>query len=380
MISGGIGTCVLGYADPDVDSAVHAAIDSGTSTHLNCPEEVELADLLCELHPWADMVRYARGGGEATTIAVRIARASTGRDKVAFCGYHGWSDWYLAANLTRSDALDDHLFPGLKPNGVPRGLEGTAIPFHYNRMDELQAIVTGNKGELAAIVMEPVRDEEPVDQFLEKVRALANECGAVLVFDEVTTGWRLTTGGTHLVYGVMPDIAVFAKAISNGYPMAAVIGTEEVMQAAQESFISSTYWSDRIGPVAALATIRKHRELDLSRHLIAMGELVQAGWRTAAERSGVPVHVGGLAPLSHISFGYENAQAVRTLFTQLMLERGFLAAAPFYSTYAHKVGLIEEYLGAVDEVFSMIAAAVSRSEVEAMLNGPVAHSGYWRLE
>src|SRR2546425_1770446 len=153
----GIGACVLGFADPDVDSAVRAAIESGTMTTLNCPEDVELADLLCELHPWADMVRYARGGGEAMAIAIRIARARTGRDKIAFCGYHGWQDWYLSANLANGDALDGHLLPGLEPAGVPRGLAGTALPFGYNKFEELKGIISTHRNDLAAIVMEPVR-------------------------------------------------------------------------------------------------------------------------------------------------------------------------------------------------------------------------------
>src|SRR6266849_4383334 len=143
----GIGACVLGYADPEVDGAVKAAIDAGSASTLNAPEEVELAELLCELHPWADMVRFARAGGEAMMIAVRIARARTRRDKIAFSGYHGWGDWYLAANLADEDALDGQLMPGLDPAGVPRGLKGTALPFHYNRLDELKAIVDANRDE-----------------------------------------------------------------------------------------------------------------------------------------------------------------------------------------------------------------------------------------
>ena len=199
MSYAGIGSCILGYADADVDDAVRAAIDAGSMCTLNAPEEVELADLLCELHPWGDMVRYARCGGEAMAVAVRIARARSGREKVAFCGYHGWHDWYLAANLPQGDALDGHLLPGLAPAGVPASLSGTALPFHYNRLDELERIVAANRGELAAIVMEPVRSTEPLAGFLESVRALADDTGAVLVFDEVTAAFRATTGGIHLV-------------------------------------------------------------------------------------------------------------------------------------------------------------------------------------
>jgi glutamate-1-semialdehyde aminotransferase len=379
MSCNGIGACVLGAGDPDVDSAVRAAIDAGVMCTLNCPEEVELADLLCELHPWADMVRYARGGGEAMVVAVRIARARTRRDRVAFCGYHGWHDWYLAANLAEEKALDGHLLPGLDPAGVPRALRGTALPFHYNRADELEAIVAEHATDLAAIVMEPIRGHDPAPGFLERVRDLATSSGAVLIFDEITAGFRLNTGGAHLLYGVTPDIAVFAKAMSNGYAMAAVIGTANVMQAAQDSFISSTYWTDRIGPAAALATIRKHRRCDVASHLIRIGTLLQDGWRKAAAKCGLSIDVSGIPPLSHFSFSGDQAQAASTLFTQQMLEHGFLAGTSFYATFAHQDEHVSAYLTAVEEVFAEIHRALEAAILPQLLRGPVAHSGFRRL-
>ena len=375
----GIGACVLGFADPDVDDAVRKAINSGTMATLNCPEEVELADLLCELHPWAKMVRYARCGGEAMAVAVRLARASTGRDKVAFCGYHGWHDWYLSANLAEQDVLDGYMFPGLKPAGVPRSLVGTALPFHYNRIDELDKIVSYHRDELAAIVMEPVKNHDPQPGFLERIREIATEIGSVLIFDEISVGFRLNTGGVHLLYGVEPDIAVFAKAISNGYPMAAIIGIERVMKAAQSSFISSTYWTEKIGPTAALATIRKHRQNNVPRHLINVGERIQAGWRAAADHAGLSVSVTGIPPLSYFSFDYDNGQAIRTLFTQIMLEKGFLATSAFYATYAHRDTHVESYLIAVEEIFRTLSRAIKRGNIEGLLKGPIAHSGFRRL-
>lgn len=379
MSLNGIGATVLGFADADVDTAVKAAIDSASMCTLNGPEEVELADLLCEIHPWAEMVRYARGGGEAMALAIRIARAYTRRDKVAFCGYHGWHDWYLAANLARDDMLDGHLLPGLEPAGVPRGLAGTAMPFQYNHLEELEAIVARNRDQIAAIVMEPVRDHDPSPGFLESVREIANRIGAVLVFDEVTAAFRMNAGGIHLLYGVNPDIAVFAKAISNGYPMAAIIGLGRVMQAAQTSFISSTYWTERIGPTAALATIHKYRKENVSERLVEAGRRVQAGWKMAAERAGLQVHVSGLPPLSHLSFEYTNGQAVATLFTQLMLERGYLASKGFYASYAHQNEHLEGYLDATDEVFKVLAHSVNDGTIERTLRGPVAHTGFRRL-
>jgi glutamate-1-semialdehyde 2,1-aminomutase len=379
MSHNGVGACILGYADPDVDAAVRAAIDCGSMATLNCPEEVELADLLCEMHPWAGMVRYVRCGGEAMAVAVRIARAGTGREKVAFCGYHGWHDWYLAANLGSEHALDGHLLPGLAPAGVPRVLAGTALPFHYNRADELERLVAAHGPDLAAIVMEPVRHHEPEAGFLASVRDLADRTGAVLVFDEVTAAWRMNTGGAHLRYGIAPDIAVFAKAISNGYPMAAIIGKPEVMQAAQTSFISSTYWTERIGPAAALATIRKHQRCGVPKQLIESGTRIQAGWREAADRAGVPITVSGMPPLANFTFDAPNPQALRTFFTQRMLERGFLAATAFYATWAHTSSHIDDYLAAARDIFVELARAVAAGDVETRLKGPVAHSGFSRL-
>jgi len=374
----GIGACILGHADPEVNAAVHAAVEAGSMSTLNCPEEVELADLLCELHPWADKVRYTRSGGEALAVAVRIARAATGREKIAFCGYHGWHDWYLAANLC-GESLADHLLPGLAPAGVPRRLQGTALPFHYNHLEELEAIAQAHHGEIAAIIMEPLRNQTPQAGFLEGVRCIAKELGAVLIFDEATIGFRLNTGGAHLLYGVEPDMAVFAKAISNGFAMAAVIGRGAVMEAAQTSFISSTYWTERIGPAAALATIRKHRRENVPQHLMRIGKRVQEGWRHMAERHGLCVEITGVPPLCFLRFDYSNGQAIRTLYTQQMLDRGFLASGAFYATFAHQDPHIDYYLAALEEVFRELAEAIHTHTVEQRLRGPIAHTSFQRL-
>jgi len=375
----GIGACVLGYADPDVDQAVKAAIDHGVACTLNAPEEVELAELLVQLHPWAQMVRYARGGGEAMAMAVRIARAHTGRDKIAFCGYHGWADWYLAANLAEDEALDEYLLPGLEPRGVPRGLQGTALPFHYNRIDQLKAIVDANPGSLAAVVMEPQRGAQPEPGFLEAVRDIATESGAVLIFDEITTGFRMTHGGIHLMLNVNPDIAVFAKAMANGYAMAAVIGIETVMQAAQSTFISSTNWTERIGPAAAIATIRKCRERRVAQHLIAIGSQVLEGWRKAAAKTGLELHTSGLPSLCHFTFEHEDELVLTTLFTQIMLESGYLAYNQFKPSFAHTNEHVRNYLTAVKAAFSILADGLKQGDLSERLKGPVAKRGFYRL-
>lgn len=379
MSISGIGANVLGYADEDVDSAVKRAVDSGVSCSLNCPEEVELAELLCEIHRWADMARFTRTGGESMAMAVRIARAHTGRDKVAFCGYHGWHDWYLAANLSEGDALGEHLLEGLDPNGVPRGLAGTALPFHYNRLGELEAIVARHGKELAAIVMEPIRSDDPEPGFLDGVRGLADECGAVLIVDEISAGFRLNSGGAHLVLGLAPDMAVFSKAMGNGYAIGAVLGKAAVMTAAQSTFISSTCWTERVGPAAALATIRKHRALDAGSRLQELGARVQECWRTAAEAAGLPVSVGGMLPLGHFGFSEGDGFMLKALFVQLMLERGFLASNLFYAMYAHTDENVDAYAAAVSDAFGELSDALRSDDVEDRLAGRPSAKGFARL-
>lgn len=379
MSIGGIGATVLGYQDPEVDAAVRDAISRGVASSLNCPEEVDLADLLCELHPWAEMVRFGRCGGEAMSMSVRIARAATSRDKVAFCGYHGWHDWYLAANLGTENALGEHLISGLDPAGVPRGLVGTALPFSYNDTAGLEAIVAEHGRDLAAVVMEPIRNSLPQPGFLKRVRELADECGAVLVVDEVSAGFRLCCGGAHLLLGFEPDLAVFSKALGNGYPVSAVIGRASVMEASQKSFISSTNWTERIGPVAAMAMICKFRRVEAHTHLVALGESVQAGWRRLAEKHGLHIHIGGIPPMSHFSFEQSESLATKAYFVQLMLDEGFLASTSFYSMYAHTFNHVEAYIAAADRAFAEIARASSADDLKQKLRGAPAASGFKRF-
>jgi len=227
--------------------------------------------------------------------------------------------------------------------------------------------------------MEPVRSSEPNVEFLTGIRRLADSCGAALIFDEVTSGFRINNGGAHLAYGVNPDIAVFAKALANGYPMAAIVGQRNFMDAAQDTFVSSTMWTERIGPVAALATLRKFRDENVSRHLMRIGKRVQDGWAEAARNADLPIHVSGISPLGHFAFEVPEAQAVRTLFTQMMLDRGIFATGSFYSMYAHTDAHVDRYLETVNEVFRELKTAVDQNAVRQLLRGPVAHSGFRRL-
>ena len=371
-----VGACLLGYANDQVNAAVMRRVESGSICTLNSPDEVELAELLLELHPWAEMVRYARTGGEALAIAVRIARAATGQEKIAFCGYHGWSDWYLAANLS-GDQLAPHLLSGLEPAGVPSGLQGTVYPFMYGDLDALGQIVSQHR--LAAIVMEPLRNRYPDAGYLESIRGIADECGAVFVFDEVSSGWKFQLGGAHLRLGVAPDMAVFAKSISNGYPMSAVIGRSRVMDAAQRSFLSSTYWTDGVGPAAAIATIRRMQQVDLPAHLEAIGTRAMDGWSELGRQHDVPAQATGLPPFAALSFDHPQGSELGTLFTIRMLERGFLVGSHFYPTLAHTHEIINAFVQSSGEVFVELSDAIASDDVAERLQTPVKQTGFQRL-
>ena len=320
----GIGTNTLGYGNDEVDAAVQATVSAGNMSSLNCPEEVYLAEKLIEMHPWADMARFARSGGEANAIAVRIARAAAGKDKVAICGYHGWHDWYLAANLGDDENLAGHLLPGLDPKGVPQNLRGSVLPFNYNRFDELEKLVAAH--DIGVIKMEVTRNEGPRDNFLQKVRDLATKRGIVLIFDECTSGFRQTYGGIHTMYGVEPDMAVFGKAIGNGYALTAVIGRREIMESAQSTFISSTFWTERVGPTAALKTLEVMKRVKSWEQITRIGEAVTARWVALAKKHGLPLVCNGLPAITSFGFKSPNTLAYKTLITQEMLAKGYLAS------------------------------------------------------
>ena len=381
MTTNGIGACLLGYANPHVSEAVIERIRNGCMTTLNPPEEVALADKLCEIHPWAESVRFCRTGGESCAVAVRIARSTTKRDLVAICGYHGWSDWYLAANLGDTRNLDGVHLPGLQPDGVPHQLIGSALTFNYNDVEAFDKIIAEYGDRLACVIMEPLRSEMPPAGWLEYVRDQAHKVGALLIFDEITIGWRLTFGGSHLVLGVNPDIAVFAKAMGNGHPIGAIIGTRAAMDGAETSFISSTYWTEGVGPVAALATLEEMERTKVWEHVRHIGELVQNAWITSAQKHGIEIHCDGLPCLAHFGF-VKYPLELKTLYTVLMLKEGFLGNTGLYPTLAHTEEIVAMYAAAIDRVFAKIAEVLAKNDKQAILDaigGPVCHPGFARL-
>ena len=373
----GIGTNTLGYGHKEVDEAVLRTVRNGNMSTLNCPEEVYLAERLIALHPWAQMVRFARSGGEANAIAIRIARAASGRDKVAICGYHGWHDWYLSANLADDNGLDGHLLPGLEPKGVPRNLKGTVFPFNYNCLDELEALIQNHA--IGVIKMEVSRNDGPAPGFLEHVRELANQQGIVLIFDECTSGFRETLGGLHKKYGVEPDMAMFGKAMGNGYAITATIGRREVMEAAQSTFISSTFWTERIGPTAALKTLEVMEREKSWEQITQTGLEIRQRWQQLGQKYGIRFSHWGLPALTGFTIQSENALAYKTLITQEMLGKGFLAANSVYVCTEHTPLILEAYFEALDPIFQMIAECEDGRDVLALLKGPVCHASFKRL-
>ena len=304
---------------------------------------------------------------------------------MAICGYHGWHDWYLAANLSisdnsqPSDQLTGHLLPGLDPKGVPSGLAGTALTFRYNKLDELDALIHRHGSDLAAVAMEPTRQIDPEPGFLEGVRQRCDKIGAKLIFDEISAGWRLCLGGAHNKFGVEPDVAVFAKALGNGFPIGAVIGNRDVMQAAQSSFISSTFWTEGVGPAAAVAAVTKHMRVDVPAHLAKIGSLAIDGWRYLGQKHRLPVTTPGRPEAALLAFEHPESPALTTLMTVRMLKHGFLAGGAFNATLAHEPRHVEAYLAALDEVFAELAIAIDNNDIEQRIGGPVKHSSFARL-
>ena len=371
------GTNILGYSHPEVDEAVMKIIKDGNMSTMNAPEEVELAEQLINLHPWAEMVRFARSGGEANSISIRIARAASGKDNVAFCGYHGWHDWYLASNLADSNGLDGHLLPGLSPNGVPRNLKGSVHPFEYNDFDTLESLVTSKN--IGVIKMEVFRNKEPENNFLEKVRKLATDKNIVLVFDECTSGFRKSFGGLHKIYGVEPDMAMFGKALGNGYAVTAVIGRKEMMKAAESTFISSTFWTERIGSAAGVATLKVMEREKSWENITKTGEMITKQWKDLAKEFDLSITTTGLAALTGFSFKSSNSLAYKTFITQEMLKAGYLAATAFYTSTSHTHEIVSGYLAALKPIFAIIKECEEGRDIMSLLEGPIAHNGFKRL-
>ncbi len=379
--AGGIGAVLLGYADPDVTAAIHRRLLSGTYCSLNNPQEVELADFLLKLHPWAGKVRYARGGGDAMAMAVRIARAATGKSGIAFCGYHGWHDWYLAANIGETNALDGHLLPGLEPLGVPRELKGTSVPFKYNDFASFEKALAQLGDNFAAVVMEPMRSQEPQNDFLTKIKERCQAVGAVFVVDEITSGLRYGFPGALSKFNINPDIVVYAKAISNGIPFATVIGRDEIMSAANNSFISSSYWTDGIGTAAALATLKKMESLGIQEKVWQRGIRFQQSLKElVALYPACKIEVAGMPVSPSFTFNLGELSAIaKNSYIRKMSEKGFLVSGIYYLMYTHEELHINALLEALNTVLKELEVLIIQDELKLMPKSNKTHQGFARL-
>ncbi|WP_461208466.1 aminotransferase class III-fold pyridoxal phosphate-dependent enzyme [Desulfocurvus sp. DL9XJH121] len=379
MAQMGIGSAILGYAHPELTEAVVKAARDGVNCTLNCPEEVYLAERLLELNSFAGGVKFARTGGEAMAMAVRIARAHSGRDKVAFSGYHGWSDWYLATNLRGDEGLADHLLPGLEPVGVPKGLKNTAVPFLYNDVTDFRRVMDEHP-DVGVICVEGARYDFPSSDFLAAIMKESKQRGIVVVSDEITSGWRMTDGGVYKLNGFEPDIVVYAKAMGGGFAIAAVVGRADVMDAAQDTFISSTMWTERVGFAAALAVIDVFTRDRVWESLVRTGERIGAGWTDLAGKHGLDLYVTDFKPLVSFKLHYgDDNNALLTLFTQEMLRRGYLAASSVYVCAAHGQEVVDRYLDVADEVFGILAQAVDKGDVAGRLETRPRTDAFQRL-
>ena len=374
----GVGTNILGYSNKKIDNAVHKVVEQGNMSTLNCPEEVELARKLVEMHDWSDMAKFCRTGGEANAVAVRLARAYTGREKVAICGYHGWHDWYLASNLNNKKNLDSHLFQNLKIKGVPKSLKASTLAFNFNSLKEIKKIISNNS--LAAIVMEVSRNFKPNLKFLKEIRKLSKKKNIVLIFDECTSGFRETYGGLHKKYKINPDLAVFGKALGNGYAITSIIGKKNIMKFANETFISSTFWTERIGYAAALKTLEVMKSKKSWKVITKIGQKTRAKWKKIAKKNKLQIEIYGLSSLSRFEIKSKNWIKYKTYITQEMLKSGFLASDSIYFSIAHTDQILKKYLTKLDKIFATIKKCeMSFKDIDSLIESEVSKFNIKRM-
>ena len=373
----GVGTNILGYSNPRIDKKVISNIEKGNMSTLNCEEEVKLVEKLIELHPWFGMGRLARTGGEANSIAIRIARAYQKKQNIAFCGYHGWHDWYLAANLKKKNNLSSHLMSDLPINGVNKNLKDTIFPFLYNDISALKNII--KKKNIGIIKMEVQRDVAPNINFLKEVRKIANKNNIILIFDECTSGFRLNLGGLHKYYKIYPDICMFGKALGNGYAITAVLGKKKIMQAAQDTFISSTFWTERSGPTAGLATLAEMERIKSWEIITKRGRIIKDEWKDLARSLGIDINIFGLDSIPKFTILDENFNAYKTYITQEMLKNNILASNIVFVSTAHNDKILDIYFSKLKKIFKSMSRLKTKGINTSFLESDEAWKTFKRL-
>ena len=376
MTSMGIGTSVLGYNNKFINRFVKKKIDQGINTTLNCYDEYELAKELLKIDKFADQVRFARGGGEAMSLAVRIVRSKTKKTKIIFSGYHGWHDWYLSSNINNIKNLNNHLLKNLKPLGVPKIFENSAIPLEFNNLNQLYKL--SNNRNLAAIIIEPSRLEKLSKKFVGVLNKICKEKKILLVVDEITSGWRDCKGGIYKEIGLKPDIVVYGKALGNGFAISALVGKKKIMDIAQDTFVSSTAWTERVGFAAGLGVIKFHKKKNVFAHNKKMGKHIKKNWIKLAKKYDLKITVNNLDAIINFNFLYKSKNDyLITLFTELMLKENFLANNNIYISLAHSKLIVSKYLKSVDKVFYLISCYLKDKSVT--LKSEVRKTNYIRV-
>ena len=376
----GVGTNILGYTNKKVDIKVQEVIKKGNLTSLNCPEEVLLAKKLTEMHPWSNMARFAKTGGEANAIAIRIARAAQNKDrhKIAICGYHGWHDWYLSSNLDNQKNLDNHLIASLKPNGVPSFLKNTCYPFEYGDYKKFDQLIS--KKNIGIIMMEVTRNKLLNLKFLNHVRNVSKKKGVILIFDECTSGFRETLGGIYKKTNVQPDMIVLGKALGNGYPITAVLGKKEIMSHAKQSFISSTFWTERLGPVAALKTLEIMEKIKSWKIISNKGKKLKKNLQKIGKQNGLNIFLSGLDSCPSYVIKSKNWNKYKTYISQELLKKNFLGANTTYLSIYHDNKMINKYLNSLNEIFAQIKKCENGEfDIHKLLVVDECHTGFERL-
>ena len=374
----GVTACLLGYANEYVNKKVKLAIDKANLTTLNSEDEIKLAKKLINIHRWAEMVKFCKSGGEACLVAIRLARSFIDKQNIAFCGYHGWHDWYLSANLNNTENLDKQLLPGLKTLGVNKTFAKTMFPFFYNDINSLKKILV-KKNNIGIIIMEPMKFSKPKKNFLKKVRSLANKNNLILIFDEITSGFHNNYGGLHLTLGVNPDLAIFGKAMGNGYPISAIIGKKKIMNKANETFISSTMWTEQIGFVAANATLEFLKKHKINKNNIQIGLKIKEIWKKAATKNNLDISVGGIDTLPSFKFNYANQNEILTFMTREMLKYKILANNAPAVTMSYTFKKLKTYENAINEVFKKISTYINKNKKIPLSKKDIRLSNFGRL-
>lgn len=348
---------ILGYCHEGVNEAVRRQLAEGSIFSLPHPLEVEVADQLADIIPCAEMIRFAKNGSDATSGAVRIARAYTDRDVVACCGYHGWQDWYIGST-TRS-------------KGVPGAVKELTKTFSYNDLDSLRDILEAHPGGVAAIILEPVTFEPPTPGFLEGVRALATENGAVLIFDEVITGFRFAIGGAQELFGVMPDLSTFGKSVANGFPLSGIAGRRELMKVLEKAFFSFTFGGETLSLAAAQATVTELVERDGPSYLWDIGRQLKGGVESLirSHELGAQLTCPGLPIWTCLNFIGPDPLGHKTLFQKECVERGVLFMSNHNTSLAHSTEDIDLVLSVYDEAMGVLAKAIADDRVEHLIEG-----------